>query len=808
MVSKIARLRLVGNGPHQADQLPKPAPAKYSKEHPRATVLSCARSYVARGWNPIPIPRHHKSPLQKRWQEHVTSAANVHEVFGGLAQNIGVQLGNKSGGLTDVDLDCQEALTLADHFLPETGAEFGRPSKPRSHRLYVTDLADTEGKATLQFIDPIPGPNGEPVMLVELRIGPTVMQKDKPRVIGAVSMFPPSRHPRGEFVDWDQEDDPAEVDGSELKSAVSELACATLLVRYYPGQGARHAGALVLGGVLARAQWPAERIEWFVARVAETAGDPECHERGKSAKGAVALLDQGDKCPGLPRMRELWGEKVADAIAVWLHLPGAGVRNSSSTGDLRSQLDALAKLDPLDYELQRESLAKQLRIRAKVLDAEVERRRHQHILTESAPPAVDVEQLWQSCSAIAIAPDVLELFSARFSQLYAGEVNNAKLLYLTATSRLFEIQETMHSAIKGPSAVGKSALMNAALAFIPPEDVISFTSLTEKALLYVEGDFKHKILAMGEAMEDKQQVFQDTLLRQLMSEGKLRHLVPIKGPDGQIISEMIEKEGPVSFMVTTTRNKLNPENETRMLSLEVDDSAEQTALVLLKLAARDGLNRGAKKGDFQSWHDYQRWLAAGQCRVMIPFAEELAPLIPPKSVRLRRDFGQLLRAIKAHALLHREQRKRTTKGTIIATLEDYAAVRELMADLVAEASEVKIQAKVVETLEAVAEAMRFEGPGDDQRGAPVRNIAHILKLDMSAARRRLNQAVDRGYIENLESRPGRLGRYRLTTVEYDHDRTVLPSVKKLRAAVKARRQKKRSEGINHLPSFCSENTTG
>ena len=37
------------------------------------------------------------------------------------------------------------------------------------------------------------------------------------------------------------------------------------------------------------------------------------------------------------------------------------------------------------------------------------------------------------------------------------------------------------------------------LAFIPPEDVISFTTLSEKALLYMTDDFAHKILSMGEA---------------------------------------------------------------------------------------------------------------------------------------------------------------------------------------------------------------------------------------------------------------------------------------------------------------------
>jgi len=57
----------------------------------------------------------------------------------------------------------------------------------------------------------------------------------------------------------------------------------------------------------------------------------------------------------------------------------------------------------------------------------------------------------------------------------------------------------MHAAIKGTSAGGKSEIRKRVLEFFPPESVVSFTSLSEKALLYYDGDFEHKILSMGEA---------------------------------------------------------------------------------------------------------------------------------------------------------------------------------------------------------------------------------------------------------------------------------------------------------------------
>ena len=141
----------------------------------------------------------------------------------------------------------------------------------------------------------------------------------------------------------------------------------------------------------------------------------------------------------------------------------------------------------------------------------------------------------------------------------------------------------MHVAIKGPSSGGKSEIRRQVLEFFPGEDIVTFITMSEKALLYHEGDFCHKILSMAEANGLQEQELQDMLLRELMSEGKLNYPV-VQKINGQIVTTIIIKHGPVCFMVTTTKAALHPENETRMMSLEIDDSEEQTRRVLKKLA--------------------------------------------------------------------------------------------------------------------------------------------------------------------------------------------------------------------------------
>jgi hypothetical protein len=88
--------------------------------------------------------------------------------------------------------------------------------------------------------------------------------------------------------------------------------------------------------------------------------------------------------------------------------------------------------------------------------------------------------------------------------------------------------------------------------------------------------------------------------------------------------------------------------------------------------------------DLSDWVRFQEWIQTAEHRVTIPFAEELARIIPPIAVRQRRDFGSLLTLIRSHAILHQLNRDRDRQGRIVATLEDYGVVRKLVAGLMAE----------------------------------------------------------------------------------------------------------------------------
>jgi hypothetical protein len=308
-------------------------------DNPKETSRQAARRFIAKGWKPLPVNRGRKGPTSKGWPEwEVTNADDyVAEHFTSALPNVAIQLGQMSGGLTDVDLDCLEAVRLAPEFLPETHAVFGRKSKRRAHHLYKTDLHGTEPRAAIPFKEK--ALNEQETMLVELRIGAGSK--------GAATLVPPSVHPSGEAITWDDDGEPAEASGEELKRQVALLAAATLLVRHYPAGGGRHSAALVLGGVLARAKWNAKDIAWFVGAIAKAAGDEEGKDRVQAATSAVALLNAGEDTPGLPRMREEWTEEVADLFAQWIGYDAEGTpalgRVRAASGDTQTnQLITLA----------------------------------------------------------------------------------------------------------------------------------------------------------------------------------------------------------------------------------------------------------------------------------------------------------------------------------------------------------------------------------------------------------------------------------------------------------------------------------
>ena len=134
--------------------------------------------------------------------------------------NVNIATGGDSL-IVDVDLDCPEALELADAFLNPTGMMFGRESTPRSHRLYkVIDLNKKHTRAYFDFKDK------EKSMLVELRANKHYTMCG-------------GQYDNGEKVVWDKCDMPVEITYDTLHKQLSKLAVACVVLRKAPTPGTK-----------------------------------------------------------------------------------------------------------------------------------------------------------------------------------------------------------------------------------------------------------------------------------------------------------------------------------------------------------------------------------------------------------------------------------------------------------------------------------------------------------------------------------------------------------------------------------------
>ena len=179
-------------------------------------------------------------------------------------------------------------------------------------------------------------------------------------------------------------------------------------------------------------------------------------------------------------------------------------------------------------------------------------------------------------------PNILKLLDASLKSIYfAGDTSNAKLLFLASLTRFSN--KPVSVLIKGASGSGKSELMNTILSFIPEKDKEVFTGISEKSLSYMEENaLRHKVLAIQE-FSGLNNPSGNTILRSLLSEGKIRRQTSITdAKDNNFTTQVSEVMGPVSLFMTTTEKSIHPEDENRMISITVDQSAEQKRKVLQK----------------------------------------------------------------------------------------------------------------------------------------------------------------------------------------------------------------------------------
>jgi len=266
-----------------------------------------------------------------------------------------------------------------------------------------------------------------------------------------------------------------------------------------------------------------------------------------------------------------------------------------------------------------------------------------------------------------------------------GEHTNKLVGYLATMSR--KLSRPLAVMVQSSSAAGKSALMDAVLAFVPEEERVQYSAMTGQSLFYMgETDLKHKVLAIAEEEGAERASY---ALKLLQSEGKLSIASTGKDPkSGRLVTHEYHVEGPAAILLTTTAIDLDEELLNRCIVLAVDESREQTrAIHELQRGDRTlaGLERRLARQELLKLHqNAQRLLRP--LHVVNPFADRLTFL--DDTTRTRRDHEKYLALIDVVALVHQHQREVKT-GVVRGRRVDYI---EAMLDDIATANRLASEA--------------------------------------------------------------------------------------------------------------------
>jgi hypothetical protein len=223
-----------------------------------------------------------------------------------------------------------------------------------------------------------------------------------------------------------------------------------------------------------------------------------------------------------------------------------------------------------------------------------------------------------------------------------GEERNRLILFLAGLTKDFDMPISV--IVKGQSSSGKSNLIRKTTQIFPPESVIARASLSAKAPVHGEGSLKSKILYLYEYRGGKDAQY---LLRLQQSEKAIAHeFTTMRGAERE--TKIAERVGSPVIFTTTTEGKVFVDDETRFLSIWIDDSPQQSLAVM---QAQLSSAASAEEPGLPVWHEAARLVGRANVQFSFPlWFNEVAKMVPKAHVRVRRDWERFLTFCKIVAV--------------------------------------------------------------------------------------------------------------------------------------------------------------
>jgi len=337
---------------------------------------------------------------------------------------------------------------------------------------------------------------------------------------------------------------------------------------------------------------------------------------------------------------------------------------------------------------------------------------------------------------------------------YGGDLKPAMITYLAMTSRLLAMREgamPVHLLLKGPSSSGKSYTMGIIRKTLPEEAYVSIDAGSPRAIIYDKASLEHKALLFCEA--DSLPAGEDnpaaSAVRNLLQDHNLHYKLTTRDENtGQFEVTDINKSGP-TVLITTSTKSLGAQLMTRLFTLEIADNKEQ---IVASLATQAKIEVEGVKPPSSALKAFQLYLQLrAPIEVDVPFAKELAKAIGriASASRVNRDFARLVSLIKTVAVI-RHHKRQVKNGHIVAELQDYETVRELVNDMYVDTS-----SGATKEIRALVEAVK------EMTGEKITTtaIAKHMGIWTEQASRHAKRAIKLSWLVNREIKKGYPGDY-------------------------------------------------
>lgn len=371
---------------------------------------------------------------------------------------------------------------------------------------------------------------------------------------------------------------------------------------------------------------------------------------------------------------------------------------------------------------------------------------------EAPKPLEVTEEVRQLAGRYAEDISKFEILSQMIAFEHIGDsatVMTMKLLLHTSKTR-----DSENIAIKGEASIGKTNLTNAVLRYIPGSWVQKIGRLTANAIYYLK-DEGRAILYIQELHLEGNAVH--GLKLSSSYDGGFEIGYTARNPKSGEMEVRFKQIKARSLVSTTTAFELEPELATRTVELNLTNEEETTRLTVLykALQRKHGIDAPEILGSsvLVEAIRYHTDTLPFTYKVLIPYADAIARILPTKDARIRRDIDKLYAIICEIARFDYPNRLSLKLGdgtdVIVASYTDFGKAWQLFSS------------GFRDTLSGIDELSRsiLEVCKSPEVELTVSGVTRALSRDVSTdtVRRRIDALIRKGYMSEDEdvSKPNR-----------------------------------------------------